>query len=233
MKKRGYLSVILIFLVLCAKSQISKLEFGIHSGVNMGSLYGSGTNFYFYNQYKKRFLGVVVGLDFSYRLSKRYSIKTLLQFEQNALILHDLPLKGRSGDVYGQGDEILKLSYLNLPITCNRSFGKKIKLNINGGIFAGFLVRELQITKVKQRFQPPGQPPTDETFKKVTNNYKFLNVGISFGTGVSLPVSNKIKLDINVQDNLGLYDIVKKTNSSRSNTRTNSISFSTGLLISL
>ena len=94
-------------------------------------------------------------------------------------------LKDHSFYTYGQGDEIIKLSYLNVPITYNRNFGKKSNWNVNGGVFIGYLLREAEITIVKQRFIPPGQPPTHETFKKENDYYRSKNFGITFGVGYS------------------------------------------------
>ncbi len=233
MIKRNSLTIFLILITLCVKSQTSRLEFGVHGGINLGSLYGDGVNYYSYNQFKKNFVGGEAGLSFSYRFSKKYSLKTFVQFEQNAIILQDIPLQSRSGYAYGKGDEITKLSYLNVPVTCIRSFGKRIKLNVNGGVFFGYLTRESEITIVKQRYFPPGLPPTYEIFKNQKEFYKSKNFGLSFGAGVSYPISKTMKLDLNLQDCLGLYDVVKAEYSSRSSTKTNSLSLSTGVIFSL
>lgn len=233
MKKNIVVNVIFIFSFLVCACQTKKIELGIQGGINLGSVYGSGTDFTYLNQNKKDFFGGIVGLQFKYRLSKNYALKTSIQFEQNAIVLYDITLVDHSFYPYGQGDEIYKQSYINMPIVIERSFGNKIKFNVNGGLFTGILIKDILITKVKQRFIPVGQPPRLEVFKTKKDNHKSINYGLSFGTGVLFPVSQKIKMLISVQNNLGLLNIANEVRSVDYALYTNSTSFLTGLVFSL
>ena len=233
MKKNIVVSIIFIFSFLICKSQTRRIELGFLGGINGGSLYGPGSDFGFYNQYKKRMVGGVVGLQFKYRFSKRFALKTIFQLEQNGYILSDRTLEDHSGNPYGQGDEISKQSYLNIPLVTEFSFGNKIMFNTNAGLFVGVSIKDIFITKVKQRFIPPGQPPALEIFKQKNYNHNSFNTGISFGTGVVVPLTQKIKLSINLQDNLGLINISNDDQSSDHYIKTNSISFVTGVTYSL
>ena len=223
--------VIFIFSSLNSKAQARKIELGIRAGINLGSLYGLGTDFTYFNQNKKDFFGGVVGLQFRYRLSPRYALKTFIQLEQNAIFLHDITVQDPSSYEYKQGDKIYKQSYINMPILFERSFGNRVTFNFNGGLFLGVLVKDVLVTKVKQQFISFGQQPTNETFEAKKNNHKLFNLGLSFGTGVLLPVTKKIFVSINIQDNLGLMNIAKDY--PNNSLGTNSISLMTGLVFPL
>ncbi len=231
--KKAILLIVTFFLFLCCKSQTRRTELGLRGGINLGSLFGPGTDYAGLNSYKKNYFSGVVGLQFRYRISKEYALNTFVQFEQNTLYLYNRTLVDHSGYPYGQGDEISKLSYLNIPITVERYFGNKLKFNLNAGLFVGVLVEDIFVTKVKQRFIPAGQPPTLEVFKTKTNNDNLMNFGLSIGAGVSIPVTKKINIGLNFQNNLGLINVTNIYNYSAYNVKTNSISFLTGILFSI
>lgn len=235
-KKHTIVTLIFVFLFFCCQSQTRTNELGLLGGINLGSFYGTGTNYSFADPYKKNYFGTVAGVQFRYRLNKRYALKTSVQFEENAFYLYNHPLVDHSGYQYGQGDNISKISYINVPFTIERNFGNKIRFNVNAGVFVGFLVDYVFITKVKQRFIPPGQPPTLEIFRtrNQNHNYSKYNFGLSLGGGILIPCTKKINIGLNLQDNAGIFNVANiYSYSSPYDIKTNSLSLTTSISLVL
>lgn len=224
MKKHFFLTFISITFFLIGKSQNKTLEYGVHAGPNLNSVHGTAFN----KHYKHSLFGFNVGGHIKLNTSKRFGIKATLQYEQNGWAYRSLTFQNNSGTTLGKGDVLFKLNYLTLPVLAEYSFGSKITINTSAGVFFGVLLNNQIITKIKEP-----EPPNERTTTKSKSDYrKSANSGISFGCGVQVPFSPKLKIAVNVHDNYGLLNINKSTGSSTNTTiKTNSLSLAFGITL--
>jgi outer membrane protein with beta-barrel domain len=226
MKKHFFLTIVSITFFLFSKSQNNVFEYGLHGGLNLNNAYGTAIN----KDYRHFLLGFNLGGHIKINTSSRFGVKAILQYEQNGWTYRSLTFENNSGTAIGKGDALFKLNYLTLPVLAEYSFGNKVKVNTNAGVFFGVLLNNQIITKIKEPV-----PPNENTTTKSKSDYrKATNFGISFGTGVQVPFSSKLGLDVNILDNYGLLNINKPTGSSTSSTiKTNSLSLSFGIVFTL
>jgi opacity protein-like surface antigen len=201
MKKNIFFSLICISLFFISKAQKHSMEYGFQSGLNLNSIHGNTG----LKQSASVLTGLSVGGHFKINMNKRFSVKATLAYDQYGWALRSLVFADNFGAEIGKTDVLIKLNYLNLPLLAEYSFGNKVKFNLDGGIFLGFLVSNKIITKVTESLQPGQAPKTIST----SENNKATNFGMSFGAGLQIPVTHTIKLDFGVRDNLGLANIYK------------------------
>lgn len=220
MKKNIFFSLILISLFFSSKAQKHTLEYGFQSGLNLNTIHGK-TNL---KQSASILTGLSVGGHFKINITNQFGLKVIAAYDQYGWALRSVVFADNFGTEIGKTDVLIKLNYLNLPLLAEYSFGNKVKFNIDGGIFLGFLLNNKIITKVTESLQPGQAAATSST----SNNRKATNFGLAFGAGVQIPITNTIKLDFGMRDNLGLTNI-GKTQAANSSIKTNAFSILAGV----
>jgi opacity protein-like surface antigen len=220
MKKNIFFSLIFISLFLNGKAQKYNLEYSFQSGLNLNTIHGK-TNL---KQSASVLTGLSVGGHFKINVNKHFGLKAAVAYDQYGWANRSLVFEDNLGTEIGKSDVLSRLNYLNLPLLAEYSFGNKIKFNLDGGIFLGFLVSSKVITKVTESLQP-GQAATTTS---PSNSTKAINFGVAFGAGVQIPITNIFKLDFGVRDNLGLTNI-GKSQTVNSSIKTNTFSILAGV----
>ncbi|AWA30503.1 hypothetical protein HYN48_10605 [Flavobacterium magnum] len=150
------------------------------------------------------------GFNFSvggdYYFSDRWSLKAKLYYDQ----------KGWDGGFFtdANGDTFpadYNVNYLTVPVMANWHFGKKRNWYLNFGPYAGFLMSAKE-----------SSADTD-----VKDFFKSSDFGLALGIGVKIPVSDKMKIFIEYDEQAGLSDIAK--NNDGSAIRNDRGSFNVGL----
>lgn len=85
----------------------------------------------------------------------------------------------------------LKLNYLNIPINANWHFGSTRKWNLNFGVTPGFLVS------------------ADVLGEDVKDFYKSFQLGISYGIGYKIEISERFSILIDIQALTGITNILE------------------------
>jgi len=201
------------FLLLCccskSFSQQSPFTFGIHTGANLNSARGNG----FPTGEPNNNTGLNFGLDLEYKLSQRFSLKAMPQIDRNGWQFRNLLFQGLSpATTLQKGSAVTRLIYLNLPVTANYFFGHRIKYYVGAGAFGGVLLNE-KLT-INQKVAEGAIIAASGTY---TNYYKRLNFGLSFNAGAQFPLTKTVKLNLGLQENLGLVNIHKNAGSIRTN----------------
>jgi opacity protein-like surface antigen len=220
MKKNIFFSLIYTGLFFISKAQKHIMEYGFQSGLNLNTIHGK-TNL---KQSASVLTGLSVGGHFKINITNQFGVKAIIAYDQCGWALRSLVFADNFGAEIGKTDVFIKLNYLNMPLLAEYSFGNKVKFNVDGGIFFGFLLGDKIITKVTQSLQPGQAPKTTGT----SDNRKATNFGLSFGAGVQIPVTHTVKLDFGVRDNLGLVNI-SKSQTANSSIKTNAFSILAGV----
>lgn len=183
-----------------------KIEFGLNTGLNMSSItsgYNSTDSSISFN----------VGASADYYFSNRWSIKAILIYDKkgwdNDFIGIEDPL-GPTGVQYYRTN--INVDYLTVPVLANWHFGSKRNWYLNFGGYAGFLI-----------------DAEDTTLKvDLKDNFETTDFGLALGIGVKIPVSDKLKLFLEYQEQAGLSEIFN--NNQNANTIRNSrSSFNIGI----
>jgi opacity protein-like surface antigen len=211
MKKYGWLMGISFCFVQLSGAQSNTYEYGLHGGININSAFGSSIN----AAYKGTLPGLSLGAHVKINTSTHFGIKASIDYDQQGWAYRSLAFEDMTGTTFAKGDVLRKLNYLNVPIVAEYTVGKKVKFKANAGAFFGLLLSNQIVTQITDPF-PPNTEST--TRSKSQQNIQATNFGLSAGAGLQIPISKKMKLDIDLRNHYGLSNIYKKENALRLNT---------------
>ena len=197
-----------IFLVVASCStafsqQKGNFEYGFNVGLNVSGV-TVGTN---YTSDSK--IGFNVGAFGDYFFSDRWSIKAKLNFDQ----------KGWNGGYFSNNNvgslTNYRYDYLTVPVMANWHFGRKRNWYLNFGPYVGFLIDAKETN-------------LDIDLKDLSES---IDAGLALGIGVKIPVTDKIKILLEVDSQSGLADIIK--NNQGGSTTNNRSSLNAGFVFGL
>ncbi len=170
-----------------------KVEFGFNIGYNSASVSDS-------EESADVISGLNVGAMADYYFSDRWSIKAKLIYDQKGWsngFIRDL-------DTGNDFTTDFNLDYLTVPVMANWHFGSKRNWYLNFGLYSGFLINA-----------------EDSRFGvDLKDGFKSVDVGLAFGIGVKIPVSDKLKISLEYDGQSGFTDIFKvNENSAITNSR--------------
>lgn len=195
--------VVLILFSLATFGQKNKkgdIEFGVNIGYNAFSVGNTDGN-------SDSGSGFNVGLAADYFFSNRWSVKGKLIFDQKGWdngFFNDLD----TGNSYITD---YNLNYLSVPVMANWHFGKKRNWYLNFGPYVGFLM---------------GATETANS-RNVKEAFNSTDYGISYGIGVKIPVTDKLKISLEYDEQGGFMNIFKVN--SDSNAQNSRASFNVGV----
>jgi len=223
--KRILLSLFLFNLILVSKGQKAKIEYGFQSGLNFSTAYGNNVS----KEHKAPLTGLHVGGHIKVNETENWGFKLLLSYDQIGWKYESLTFESNSPATgLVNVDLLFKLNYLNMPVLAEYTFGKKVKINVDGGLFLGILLNNKIITEINEPI-PPNQEPI---LPSSSDSRKKTNFGLSLGSGIQIPIASKLKLDFSFRDNLGVTSI-NKSQSNSGEMKTNTFTISAGLTFKL
>jgi len=214
MRKRDVFIIVIIFCLKTTFAQQPKFEMGLEAGAGITSLWGNEI----VTKYNDPTLGFSLGAAFQYNFPKTLSLRTNLFFDRKGCISSGAFLDV-TGNLVGNYTSYSRFDYFTMPILLRANFGKKTKFFFNLGSYFGYLK--------KSSFVYEGPNINGRATFDFTSNYKRLDIGLSSGAGVSIPLAKAISLSFEIRNNLGLYNIGKPLPYSETSLNTHS----TNLLI--
>ena len=199
--------LITFFLSFSTYSQTKGVvEYGANIGYNSSTVSNS-------NDSATRGNGINVGVAIDYYFSKRWSIKGKLIYDQKGWdkgFIEFYDFDPNSEGPAGTYTTNYDLNYLTIPVLANWHFGRTKNWYFNFGPYIGFLLNATETrfgTDVKEAF----------------NTTDF---GLALGIGVKIPVSDKLKISIEYDEQTGFSNIFKESNETITNSRS---SFNVGV----
>ena len=217
MKKLSF--VLFIICTASLSAQKNKLDIGIAAAPNYNYLYGfDGLAAASYGP----LMAFSAGLTVQYNLPKVVSFVSGFFYEKKGETV--------SGHViYPSGNqEAFKVkyffNYITVPLLARFSFGKKIKFFAEGGGFVSYLTRS---------YTRSSGTAVNYSNDNTTFFYKRPDAGVSAGLGISLPLGEKLLLNIEARNNLGLMNISVFPVYNNKSLKTNSINLLVNLAYKL
>jgi hypothetical protein len=213
---RTTLILLLLSLSLCAQKKTFNI--GLQAGPSLISLWGGGVS----KDFAKSWVGFSEGISAEYAVTNNFSLASALLYERKGarFVWNGIEVTDNTGKVTGtiKYIERPRFDYLTVPLLARVSFGSKMKGFVNAGPYLGYLVScGVKISGSTREIAPSKYNPKD---------FNRFDIGSSFGLGVSIPLSDKIKLSLEARENIGFSNLSKNTGSEL---KTNSVVLLVGL----
>ncbi|NHM07086.1 PorT family protein [Flavobacterium sp. CYK-4] len=196
MKKSLFVLVVLFSVVINAQ-QKGTVEFGSNIGFNRSAINSSEGS-------TDAGSGFNIGVSADYYFSRTWSIKTKLIYDQKGWDNGFIEFYSFDPNVIDSSYKTdFNLNYLTIPVMANWHFGRTKNWYLNFGPYAGFL-----LNAEETRFS------TD-----VKEGFNTTDFGVALGVGVKIPVSNKLKIFFEYEENYGFSEVFKEAYSATRNVR--------------
>lgn len=193
MKKVAIIAVCVLGFIFSGKAQEKgKIEFGGGTGLNYSSIRNSDRS-------SDASISFNLSASADYYFSNRWSVRAKLIYDK----------KGWDNGSYGVYDEAtattyikntdFNLNYFTIPVEAEWHFGRKRNWYLHLGPYAGFLLNA---------------KATDLDLD-ATEEFKTTDFGVAFGIGVKFPISDKLKLYVEYDEQTGFSEIFENQNSSK------------------
>lgn len=176
-----------------ASGQTHKWQIGLEGGTSIFFLRGDAVP-----QVLEPSLGYIGGISAQYHITPRFSLKSGIAFEKKQMKI-EASITDSVGAFAGTLQINLNFYYYNFPLLAQLTFGNEIQFFVNAGPYLGQLIQQTNITEARD-----SQPEMRVEF---TESYKDIDLGLAAGCGVAMSLGDRIFLNLEIRDNLGLYDI--------------------------
>lgn len=200
MNLKGYLSVLALGISIATFGQYSKgdVELGFNSGVNFSLVGNNSGN-------SDTSTGFNLSASADYFFSNRWSLKSKLIYDKKGWDNGFVENSSFDPSIQGSYQTNFNLNYLTIPVLASWHFGKKRNWQLHFGPYTGFLLNA-----------------NETTFgTKLTQAFNTVDFGLSLGVGVKIPISDKLKLSLEYDEQTGFTEIFKENSASTiTNSRT-------------
>jgi len=186
--KKLFLSIILLSLNQFVNAQTNKFELGVEVGPSVASVPGY-LPIYF----------VTGSITAQYDISNIFAIKTGIGYERKGTANLQPFTDAQGNPTSGTISSSDQLQYLMVPILGKFSFGKDIKFIAEAGPYFGYLIKATEVLDITEPSGLNHHGSNDET-----SHFNTIDIGISAGVGIQIPLSDKLLLEVELRNNLGL-----------------------------
>lgn len=140
----------------------------------------------------------LVGVSFEYQLKDRLSLIANINYDRKSATTELYTEIIENPDDPGfYGDIKIKYNnqFISVPILIKYDFGTNNSFYVNGGPFFSYLLKS-QLSN-----------DYDSTTDDITDNFKTLDFGLTFGIGKTFKLKNKREITVEIRENLGLTNI--------------------------
>lgn len=196
MHKRMLLTILSICVVAVVNAQQGRIWLGVHAGAGLVLIRGNEIM----NDLNKSDLRFSTGVVARFNLKNNFFINTNLNYESKGSGHVRMIFTDPFGSNPGMGEASTVMKYLVLPVRAGKEFGKKIKFNVQAGMYGALLLNEwIEIKFDDGRgyvYEDQGQ-------------YAKTDFGISAGLGMHFPAGKKCRIQVEVTDDYGLQNIYR------------------------
>ena len=201
-------------------AQVNEINIGAELGPSMTTLRGNEI----LDEYNGPKIGLTGSLNLSISFNKYIFLQTGLGYERKGSVARDF-----GTDPFGNpliGNKIhANFNYLMMPMVLGTDIGAKTKFYVAIGPFIGILLKQVFV------YEAYGNFPEIKTNNTASD--KRIDFGLTTSVGLKIPLNEKIKLKIELRDNLGLINISKAKLIDEGTIKTNSASLIMGMLVQI
>jgi hypothetical protein len=192
---KSLFGIIIIFISLkTSYGQTNKFDMGVEAGPSIIFQYGNDV----LKESHRPMIGFMGGIFFQYNFKKIISLRTNIAFERKGSVFNS-PVLDTNGYTIGEATTHSNFDYITLPMLVRASFGKRIQYFINVGPYFGFLIKQTFVTK--------GDIYPTSTVDK-TRYFNRLDMGLTLGVGLIIPIKSTFTFSIEARNNLGLINLL-------------------------
>ncbi|MGV3612517.1 MAG: porin family protein [Fluviicola sp.] len=195
-----------------------RLMIGIEGGLNHTFSYGDFSHKpeyeYPYQNYKfdrHSRSGYSYGLSLQWNFKKWISIRSGLSYDYKAFYSetsfnNNLGSNSPPGLITSFSNQTSSFGYLTIPLMAKVTFGKKIQIFCNAGIFAAFLTKQTDdvASWLKNNYEGPEVYDYKESSNNGIQNYRKMDAGLSCGAGIGVPIGKHLLISAECRYNYGL-----------------------------
>lgn len=191
-------AVLLLHLVVFTQKNEIGYQIGISGSDTYGKVYNLDPN-----------IGLATGIFYTHYITKKSGLRTGLYYEQKGG-QHDDNISGTVGSfdsiVYFERSthNVSRANYLTLPIQYHLRIGK---FYLNAGPYFGLLIRSTTTVKGEE-YHDSNKEIVDEVYDN-KNSSKKLEIGSTFGSGINIPLTENLSLNIETRLNVALTSYQK------------------------
>ena len=203
--KKIKLLILSVLLFNVSNAQLRKLEIGFQGGIGFSNNWGHD------NIIKPtKLVTPKFGLSLGLPVNRHFELVSNFSYETKGEKYSNVQLTNDYGAEVGLGEVSVKYNYVTANILARGliGIGNNIKLFVNAGPFAGYLLKVKEISKADRPGYVNGSYYSGSD-RDITGNFKKIDYGITTGIGVMYPLLSKIKLSFEVRNSIGLYNISK------------------------
>ena len=183
------------------KAQNSKISLSVEGGPSQRSIIVSTA----LRSVTKATLGFYAGVTAQYQFNKTWSVVTGIGFEHKGSAYETLQVDD-NGNAITTWDTRLNYEYLTMPILARVTFGNKVKVFFNAGVYSGLLLDTKYVRTL---------PNTPRITVSNKSNMKSTDGGLSIGGGVKMEILTKISALVEIRNNYGLAIVNTDSNITR------------------
>jgi hypothetical protein len=196
--------------------QESKIAVGFQVSPAITSIRGNSL----IDRYDSRFV-ISPGITFDYKITSNISFNSGIAFERKGAKSNTKYLDYTEMPPLVNQDFKINYDYLTLPLMFTYNTNTEVNFYIGGGKFLGYLISEKTFASATDEIPEWTHDHTDASKK--------LDIGLSLITGINLPVTDKLILDIGLRDYIGLVNTSRYYIVDNGSIKTNSYSLVLGL----
>ncbi len=186
------LTLMFFWLGTAAFAQKGSFELGLSAGINSAKVSNADDQSFLKVDSK---YGLNIGLSADYFLTDHWSVKTRLAYDEKGLDGHFLrrPLDQASGFAFRDINSDFKLTYLTVPVTVNRHFGKTFDFSIGLGGYVGFLL--------------DSNEEDHQSLFGTSRKFSETDFGVVGTIAVKYPLAAKLKIGLQYEFQQGLSEL--------------------------
>jgi Outer membrane protein beta-barrel domain len=204
------LTILFISVIFISKSygQDSKFNVGFECGSNLTTLIPRGGNTWAVSEMdnskwilSSQNLNLHSNINFTgnfnieYSFSSSLSLQSEIGFSKIMASQNEIAYEGTTNIPY---KFTFNYDYLNIPLTAKLSTTGKIKFYLFAGPYVGFLLKYYVVRSSISNIEP------EQTYN---TNKGYNDLGISFGLGSNIPLTNRIEINLQIKTDYGLTNI--------------------------
>lgn len=206
------LLILLFSIPQFSQAQNAIIQLGIEGGLNRTQFFSDNKpSSSLYNTSYSENTGPSAGVSFQVNTKRFFSFKTGISFDRKSTITKISSKNNPIGST-SQSRFVYTSDYVSLPVLGKLTFGKKVQLFLNAGVYFAFLADQNRFTEGSSTVLVDGQNHYNEfSFNESIDFYKRFDFGLIGGLGLGVPIKKHWYISLEAREVIGLTYLYNTT----------------------